>query len=269
MIESTIALLTLPFVQRAIIAGCIIGIAAAFLGVFITLRNMSFYADTISHTALAGIALGALFNITPFIAAVIFCVALGIMTVYLKNRSAVALDTVIGVMFAGGVALGVAILSRLQGYRAELFTFLFGDILAVTWDDIWLATLLSVAIVIFLLYTSKRLLLSTFASDLTYVRGIAVQRLEYAFFIVTSLTIALSIKVIGIILMTGLLIIPAAIAKNLAQSFKQTVGYAMIASVIATVSGMIVSFYSDLPSGPSIILVGTIGFILSTVLKRR
>jgi zinc transport system permease protein len=267
--EQFLTFISYPFIQRAIVVGCIIGITAAVLGVFVTLRNMSFYADAISHSALAGIALGLLLNISPFLSAVVFCIILGIGTVFIKHRSQASIDTVIGILFAGGLSLGVVLLSLLQGYRNDLFSFLFGDILAITWDDIALAAGLGAVILTFLLFTSKRLLLSTFSTDFSYVRGIDVRRLEYAFFIITSLTIALSIKMIGIILITGLLIIPAAIAKNIAQSFKQTVIYSMIASIVSTLIGITISYYLNIPSGPAIILVGIMLFIFSALFRGR
>lgn len=254
---------TLPFMQRALVAGVCIGIAAAFLGVFIILRNLSFYADTIAHSALAGIALGLLFNLSPTLSAIIFCIIIGIMTVAIKNRSVISLDTVIGVIFSAGLSLGVVLMSLLPTYRSELFTILFGDILTLSWFDVSLAVLVSLGVIIFLLYTSKRLLLMTFSPDFTFVRGINGTRLDYAFFIVTALTTAISIKIVGIILVTGLLILPAAIAKNLAKSFKQLIWLATSISVLATLFGLSLSFLLDLPAGPTIILVSTVGFVLS------
>ncbi|EKD78755.1 MAG: high-affinity zinc uptake system, membrane protein [uncultured bacterium] len=254
---------TLPFMQRAMVAGVVIGMAAAFLGVFITLRNLSFYSDTIAHSALAGIALGLLFHLSPTLSAIVFCILIGIITVAIKNRSVISLDTVVGVIFSAGLSLGVVLISLLPSYRSELFSILFGDILTLNWWDVAVAVGISLAVMIFLLYTSKQLLLMTFSPDFTFVRGINGTRLDYAFFIVTALTIAVSIKIVGIILVTGLLILPAAIAKNLAKSFKQLVVLAISISLISTVLGLSLSFVLDLPAGPTIILVSTVGFGLS------
>lgn len=259
---------TLPFMQRALLAGLCIGIAAAFLGVFVTLRNLSFYADTIAHSALAGIALGLLLQVSPTIAAIVFCIGIGLLTVYVKNRSLISLDTVVGVIFSAGLSLGVVLMSLLPTYRSELFSILFGDILTLGWFDVITSLVVATGVIIFLLVTSKRLLLMTFSPDFTYVRGVNGARLDYAFFVVTALTIAISIKVVGIILVTGLLILPAAIAKNLAGSFKQLVWIAILASVISTIVGLILSFVLDLPSGPTIILVSTVGFGLSLFGRR-
>lgn len=261
-------LFTLPFMQRALIAGLAIGIAAAFLGVFVTLRNLSFYSDTIAHSALAGIALGLLFNISPTIAAIVFCIGIGLLTVYIKNRSLISLDTVVGVIFSAGLSLGVVLMSLLPTYRSELFSILFGDILTLSWWDVALSAGVAISVILFLITTMKRLLLMTFSPDFTYVRGVNGARLDYAFFVVTALTVAISIKIVGIILVTGLLILPAAIAKNLAGSFRQLIWIAVLVSCLATVIGLITSFVLDLPAGPTIILVSTVGFVLSLFGRR-
>ncbi len=259
---------SLPFMQRALVAGLCIGVTAAFLGVFVTLRNLSFYADTIAHSALAGIALGLLLQISPTIAAIVFCIAIGVVTVYIKNRSRIGLDTVVGVIFSSGLSLGVVLMSLLPTYRSELFSILFGDILTLGWVDVLASIVVAVGVISFLLVTSKRLLLITFSPDFAYVRGIHGEWLDYAFFVVTALTIAVSIKVVGIILVTGLLILPAAIAKNIAGSFRQLVWLSILVSIISTVVGLILSFVLDLPAGPTIILVSTVGFVLSLFGRR-
>lgn len=269
MIDTLITALSFPFMQRALIAGLIIGVTTAFLSVFITLRNMSFYADAISHSALAGIAIGLLLGFAPFPAAVVFCVLLAIMTVYIKNKSAVTIDTLMGVLFASGISLGVALISQLNNFRTDLFTYLFGDILAVTHADIIIAAILAVVILVYLMATSKQLLLVTFSRDFSRMRNLPIGWLDYSFFIATALTIALSIKIIGLILITGLLILPAAIAKNIAGSFKQMIFLSLLFSVAATIIGLLISYFINIPSGPAIILTGTIFFIVTTIFRRR
>lgn len=263
-----LTMFSFPFMQRAMLAGLCIGIAAAFLGVFVTLRNLSFYSDTIAHSALAGIALGLLLHVSPTIAAIVFCIGIGVVTVYIKNRSVISLDTVVGVIFSAGLSLGVVLMSLLPTYRSELFSILFGDILTLSWWEVLFSAVVAAGVVLFLLRTSKQLLLMTFSPDFTYVRGINGTRLDYAFFIITALTVATSIKIVGIILVTGLLILPAAVAKNLARSFKQLVWIAILVSIVTTMLGLSLSFVFDLPAGPTIILVSTVGFVLSLAARR-
>ncbi len=269
MIETLSAALTMPFLQRALLVGLSVSITAACLGIFITLRNLSFYADTIAHASLVGIALGLLLNIEPMIAALVFCVLLGIGTVMVKRRSSLGMDTVVGVLFATSLALGVFLLSFIPSYRAELFSILFGDILTTNWPEVIVTVAVGGAVLLFLLFTGKRLLLMTFSPDFAFIRGIRQSTLEYAFFIMTALTIAVSIKVVGIILLAGLLILPAAISRNIAQSFRQFVRGAVLMSALALVVGLSLSYAVNLPTGPTIILVGGVIFFLTLMLRRR
>lgn len=269
MLDSFITVLSFPFIQRALLAGLIIGVTTAFLSVFITLRNMSFYADAISHSALAGIALGIMLGVSPFPAAVVFCVLLAIGTVLVKKHSSVSIDTLMGVLFAAGMALGIVLISKLENIRTDVLTLLFGDILAVSTNDIIISLALATLILTYMLFTSKQLLLTTFSQDFGTIRQIKTNLLDYSFFIIAALTIALSIKILGLLLITGLLVLPAAIAKNLAHSFKQTVFLSLLFSLLSTLIGIIASYYIDIPSGPAIILTATGFFILSMIFRRN
>jgi zinc transport system permease protein len=146
---------------------------------------------------------------------------------------------------------------------------LFGDILTATWPEVWLTVLSCIIVVAFLIITRKRLILSTFAPEFLFIRGIKVAWLDYAFFVMTALTIAVSIRVIGVILMTGLLILPAAVARNMARSFKSFMWLAIIVSVICTLLGLLLSYQFNLPTGPTIILVGTVLFALTLAVREK
>jgi len=269
MIEALQNLFTLPFMQRALVVGVCVSITAALLGIFVTLRHLSFYADTISHSALAGIALGLLLGFTPLTSAIVFCALFGAGTVYIKRNSHISMDTVVGVLFASSLALGVLLISLIPSYRSELFTILFGDILTASWPEVWLTVISCVVVIGFLIITRKRLILSTFVPEFLFIRGISTAWLEYAFFIMTALTIAVSIRVIGVILMTGLLILPAAVARNMAHSFKQFMWLAMAVSLVCTLLGILLSYQFNLPTGPTIILVGTVLFGLTLAVREK
>lgn len=269
MLDFFITALSYPFMVRALIAGLIIGIATAVLSIFITLRNMSFYSNAISHSALAGIAIGILLGLPPFPAAVVFCVLLGLATAYIHRRSSVSTDTLMGVLFAAGMALGITIISQLQTIRANLFSYLFGDILAVSWDDIWISSILGAVIILYMIIYGRRLLLVTFSPDFSAMRSVSVKWLDYSFFVITALAIAISIKIIGLILVSGLLVLPAAIAKNIARSFSATVVVAVMVSIITTLIGIAVSYSINVPSGPAIILAGAALFLISLLFRRN
>src|SRR3989344_7564698 len=203
-----------PFIQRALLAGLLVGLTLALLGVFVVLRKMSFFGDAIAHFSFTGIALGFLFNINPIVSAVIFSILLALGIGLVQNRTAISADTTIGVFFSGAAAFGIFIIGLLHGYRSDLFQYLFGDILAITTLDIWLAAALLILTLFIFLLCWKDLFKITFNKEVARTNGVRVVFLEYLFLALLAAATAISIKIIGIILVTALLIIPAATAKN-------------------------------------------------------
>jgi len=261
-------LLTLPFFQRALVVGLILGALMAVLGAFVILRRMSFFSDAIGHSTLAGIALGLLLNVNPFLAGFVFAlfVALGITQV--RRVSKQTLDTLLGVFFAAAVSLGVIIVSLTPGYQADLISFLFGNILTVSPLDVLLSAVLAIVILLTLILTGKALVSITLDENLARAEGTPVDRHELIFLLVLAATIALAIKFIGIVLVTAMLIIPTAAAQNLAKSLSGMFTWSVALSLIAVVAGMLSSAALNFPSGPTIVLTGTILFVISLGLKR-
>lgn len=252
-----------PFLQRALVVGVLIGISTSLIGVFVTLRRMSFFSDAISHSALVGIALGLLLDIDPFIAAVAFVVCVALSMGVVTERTKLNTDTVIGVFFSSSVAIGVLIIGALRGYRADLFAYLFGDILAVSVRDVWLAGILAVIVSAVMLVKSKAWIRLALNEDMAQVDGLRVRAYNYFFLVLIALTVAIALKVVGIILVSALIIIPAAAAKGFARNFRQLVVYAVLISAVSTVFGLLISFYVNSSSGPTIVLFSTACFIIS------
>jgi len=256
-------LISLPFFQRALLAGAILGVMMAVLGVFVVLRKMSFFSDAIGHSALAGIAIGLLINFNPFAAALVFAllVALGIASV--RSVTRLSIDTLLGVFFSSSVALGVILVSITPGYQSDLINFLFGNILTVTSNDV--ITSAAVAAVVFglLLWTGKGLVAIAVDQELARAEGIPVARYELVFLLLLAAVIAIAIKFVGVVLVTALLIIPAASAQNIASSLVSMFWLSIVLSLVAVAGGMLVSAGLSIPSGPSIVLVGTAFFVLS------
>ncbi|MEX0877889.1 MAG: metal ABC transporter permease [Candidatus Spechtbacterales bacterium] len=253
----------LPFMQRALIAGVVLAFILPFLGVFVTLRKMSFFSDGIAHASLAGIALGIISGLNPMNMALIVGVFFGISVYVLERKTNVASDSVIGVIFTTGLALGVILLSFQQGYQPELISFLFGSILAVGSSDLYLIVAFSFFISLFLVRYLRDLTNITIDRDNAWLQGIPVAALELIFYIVLSMAIVLGVKLLGIILISALLITPAATAKLVSPSFKRFVAISIILGEISVVSGLALSYYFDLPSGAVIILVNSLLFIFA------
>ncbi|OGL86517.1 hypothetical protein A3I40_00270 [Candidatus Uhrbacteria bacterium RIFCSPLOWO2_02_FULL_48_12] len=252
-----------PFFLRALTAGLLLAIAASFIGVFVVLRKMSFFGDAVGHFAFTGIALGFLLGFDPILAAVVFSILIAIGVGYLEDRTTLSLDTTIGIFFSGAAALGIFLIGLLRGYRADLFQYLFGDILAITQQDIIVAALLVVVTLTTMALAWRPLLQITFNKDLARVNGVKVDFWEYAFLVLLALVTAASIKTVGILLVTALLIVPAAAAKQAAKNIRQLLVFTIIISLLSVVFGLFGSYYWNTASGPAIILVSLLFFVLS------
>lgn len=261
-------ILSFPFIQRALIAGLLVGASLALLGVFVVLRKMSFFGDAIAHFSFTGIALGFLFNINPIFAAVVFSIILAVGIGFIQNKTTISTDTTIGVFFSGAAALGIFIIGLLRGYRSDLFQYLFGDILAITSTDIWIAFILTATIILTFTLLWRPFFKITFNREMALTSGLPVAALEYIFMILLAAATAIAIKIVGIILVTALLIIPAATAKNIAKNFKEMIVYTLIFGLLSVLVGLFASYFLNTASGPSIVLVGIILFAISSLFRK-
>lgn len=264
----TMELLTifqLPFMQRALIAGIALGLILPFLGVFVTLRRMSFFGDGIAHATLAGVAIGIVAGVSPFLSALAIGALFGAGVYLLERKTNLSSDALIGVLFTGGLALGIVLISLQKGYQPELLSFLFGSILSVGAQDLWIILVFSAFIVSALLILLRPLTLLALDKESAWLYGVRTEILDFFFYVLLSITIVLGVKLLGIILVSALLIIPSTIAKMLAPSFKTLIGASVAAGEIFIVSGLLISYLLDLPSGATIILVGVLVFIVVSI----
>lgn len=262
-------LFTLPFFQRALIIGILLGGLMAILGVIVVLRNMSFFSDAIGHSALAGIAGGLLLGIDPFWGGFFFALLVAIGIAAMKRISTLSLDTLLGVFFSAFVALGVILITLVPGYQADLISFLFGNILTVTRADVALSVVIIVVTVVALMWAGKGFISIALDPALAKAEGVPVARYELILLLLLAGTIALSIKLVGVVLVTALLIIPAASAKNVASSLASMFGFSIFFSFISVVVGLLGSAVINTPSGPTIVLASSVLFIVSLLLRRR
>lgn len=262
-------ILEYPFMQRALLAGLAVGFLCAVVGVYVTLRSMSFFADAISHSALAGIALGVLFGVAPVPAAVIFCVVVALGITYLTFHSELTSDTVIGVFFSGSMALGVLLIGLQSGYQTDLLSYLFGDILSVSDLDVVLAVGLAAIVSAIIFWRSTVLIKIAFNRDLARVEGVPVVLWDYLFLTLLALTVAVSLKIVGIILVSALIIVPAAAARNVAPDFRTLVALAVGIGVISAAAGLVLSYYLNTASGPTVVVVAVVFFIASYLGRLR
>jgi zinc transport system permease protein len=263
-----IEVLTLPFMQRALLAAALAGLLGGLLGVFLVQRRLSFLAAGVSHSAFSGIGLGLFLGVAPFLVAVPVAVILGLVIAYLRRRGALAEDTVVGILFAAGMAVGVILLS-LSEANASLSAYLFGSILAVGPPDLWLLGAVTVVVLTFILLAWGRLTLITFDRELALASGLPVRVLDYAFFGFSALAIVSAVKLIGIVLVSSFFVVPAASARLLGATFLGVTLLAVVIGVFTAMAGLVLSYPLEAPVGALIVLLQGILFALVLGLRGR
>ncbi len=254
-----------PFMQRALLVAIALGPICGFLGVFVTARRMAFFSDTISHAALTGVAAGFLAGFDePTIPVLLYCSLVAVAMLWLRERTQLLNDTIMAVLLSSSVAGGVVLLSLQRNRWSELDKYLLGDILSVAWTDVWIAVAVSVVVMAGLLWKLNPLALLTAHEDLAHVAGIRVRHLNYAFVILLTVAVSLTIRVLGILLVTSLIVLPPAIARNLSHNLRQHILLSLLIGLIGAAGGVILSYPLNLPTGPTITLTLTALFILST-----
>ena len=259
-----IELLSLPFMQRALIVGILLGGLASYLGAFIVQRGLGFMGDGLAHAAFGGVALGLLLRTEPLIVAVPFTVVVALGINWVKERARLTGYTAIGVFFATSVALGIVFLSLKTDYTVDAFTYIFGSILAVSWADVWCALLLALSALLTLSRWSHWAYAS-FDRDLAITDGVAVRSDDYILSAYTALTVVLAVKILGIVLVAAFLIIPAATARLYALSFWGLCWCAVSIGSLSSVLGLLLSYFVNLPSGATIVLLQAAMFFGSLV----
>ena len=269
MIDSDwIELFGLPFMQRAVLGGVLLGTLGGILGSFVVLRRLSMYGNALGHSAFLAVVIGAFLQLPSTLSLTVFIVLFGLGVLYLIDTTNLGGDTILAIIVAGSVALGMIGFSFLEGYRGNLSSVLFGDILAIGNLDIILLTLLLIVTIVCLAITLPQQILLTFSPDLAKLKGIPVGFYRYTFIVLLSLTLALSIRAVGILLVNAFLIIPAATARLVCDRFIPFLGLAAAIGGLSGIVGMIVSGIWDLPSGPSIVLVQLVVFLSGVGLSR-
>ena len=253
------------FFTRALIAGVGIAIIAGPLGCLVIWRRLSYFGDTLSHSALLGVTLAYAFSINITLSVFIISSVVAILLINLQKRTKLAGDSLLGLLAHSTLAIGLVLIGFLSSIRFDLMGLLFGDILAVTTEDIALVWIGGIIILGILYFIWKSLFSATVNYDLAAAEGMRPEISNLIFTLLLAAVIALSIKMIGALLITGLLLIPAAIARNLSNSPKQMIIIAILAGIASVVLGLFTSLELNTSSGPSIVVVSLALFILSLI----
>jgi len=259
--------LMFKFGMRAFIGGLVVAITCASLGVFIVLRRLSLISDGLGHVAFGGIALGFWTGIYPLYTAVASVIA-GSLGIHALGRLRVASDAAIAVLFSAGLAIGVVLISMAQSAPADLLSYLFGTILGITDNDVYLAAILGVIVLAVLALLWKEWIGITLDPDFARVAGMPVTALEILFTVLVGLTVVVATRLVGVLLVSSLMVIPAIAALQLRLPFKKTILTAIAIAIVSVVIGLQLSFSYNLASGGAIVLV-TIGIFILTALAAR
>lgn len=257
------------YLVRALAAAFCLAPLCSLLGVFVTARRMSFFSDTIAHSALAGVALGFWLGFSePTVPMVIFSLGVALAILWLKETTALLTDTIMALLLSGSVALGLLIRSQMKGFRAQFDAYLFGDIQAVSDEELIGAAILTVLIGCCVFWKLNALTLLSTQEDLAHVSGVPVPMLNYFFVGVLTVSVAVSIRLLGVMLVTSLIIIPAAAARNIARSLRQQILLAIGAGLASGLGGVMLTDRYDLPAGPTIVLTAIGVFVLTLIVSR-
>ena len=252
----------ISFLLPAILAGLGIAFLAGPLGCFVVWRKMAYFGDTLAHSALLGVILGILLNVNLTFSVTLTCLLLTLVLVSFQEMGLLATDTLLGILAHSALALGLAIVSFMPNVRVDLMAYLFGDLLIVNYNDLLFIYLTLLIIGLLLFFFWRPLIAITAAPQLALVEGIAVRRYKLLVMLMIAATIAVAMKIVGILLITALLIIPAASARKLASSPESMAALACLGGAISVLFGISASVYLDTPTGPSVVLSSTCLFIL-------
>ena len=265
-IDFLLAPLEYEFFVRALVASALVGVACAVVGAFVVLKGMSFVGDAVSHSAFPGVVLAYLLGLPIILGGAVAAIGTALGIGALTRRSGLRADAVIGVLFAGMFALGVALFSSIPNYVGDLFHFLFGDVLGISFADlISLAVLASLLLsIVWVLW--KELLFATFDPLGAGAAGLPVRRLDDLLLILIAVTIVVSLQAVGIVLVVAMITTPAATAQLLVKRFGQMIALAALIGVTSSIVGLYVSYALDIASGASIVLTETFAFLVALLI---
>jgi len=269
MLQSITSLLEYAFMRNALAAGVLVSIACGVIGTYVVIKRIVFISGGIAHTAYGGIGLGYFFNFNPVIGAILFSLAAAFGMGIVHRRTRQRSDTIIGVMWALGMAIGIILIDRSPGYKTDLMSYLFGSILAVPQTDLIIMAVLNLVIIVLVILFYKELLAVAFDETFATVQNVPVDALEILLLSMIGLTIVMMMRVVGLIMVIALLTIPAAISGLFIRNIKKMMAVSSLLGIIFTVVGLLISYFFNLTSGATIILVAGVSYFLALAFHQR
>ena len=257
------------FIVRGLEAGIIVALIAPFIGIFLVLRRYSLIADTLAHISLAGIAIGLFLGLSPILTALSTAVVASLGIDRLRTSKKVYGESALALFLSGSLALAVVILSWTHGFNTNLFDYLFGSIVTVTQEDVLIISILALVVIFILAAFYKELVYVTFDEEAAKVSGVPIRLVNTVLIVLSALTVSLAIPIVGILLIGALIVIPVTAALQFRKNFITTIIYAEIISLFSVISGIFVSFYLNLSTGGTIVLIMLVLFALIFLARKK
>jgi zinc transport system permease protein len=247
--------------------GAVVGVLAPAVGFFLVERRQSLVGDGLGHVAFAGVAAGYLLGVSPVLTALCFAVVGALAIEWLRSRGGTAGDQALALVFYSGIALGIVLVASADRLDVGLFQYLFGSILTVTWSDLWVVLALGAASLATIAIVYRGLVGTVLDEEGSRVAGVPVGRLNATVAVLAALTVGISMRIVGILLIAALMVLPVIAAQRVAWSLRSTLGLSMILGLASVLAGLTVSYYGDLPPGGSIVLLAAAASVAALLVR--
>ncbi len=261
-------ILNYGFIVRGLEAGIIIAVIAPLVGIFLVLRRYSLIADTLSHVSLAGVAVGLILKVNPVVTAIIAAVISSVVIERLRISKRVFGESALAIFLSGSLAISIVLISLANGFNVDLFNYLFGSIVTVTQEDVFIIFGLGILVIGLIIALFKEFVFVTFDEEAAKVSGLPTQVVNIILIMIAALTVSIAIPIVGVLLIAALIVIPVVAALQLKTSFTKTILISEAISVFSVVAGIISSFYLNLSAGGTIVLISLVIFVFTLLLKR-
>jgi zinc transport system permease protein len=258
-----IDMFSFEFMRNAFLAGMMLSLVLAVVSFFVVLRRLSFIGVGVAHSAFGGVALGALLGISPTWTAIGFAVVISNAIGYIGKEERISTDTAIGIFFPLAMALGVIFIGMSAQYNVDLFGYLFGNILAITRQDLIVIAVLGGVVLVSTKVFFKELLFVAYDREVAFVSGMPVVFLDHFLLTILALSVVISMKIIGIILVSALLVIPGAAASQVTRRYDSMITLSIVIALVSTAGGLVISYFANLPSGATIVSLASIIFFVA------
>jgi ABC-type Mn2+/Zn2+ transport system permease subunit len=262
-------LLTYDFMQRSLLAAAMVGGLCSVIGVFVVLRGLAFMGAGTAHAAFAGVALGYLMGWPPLLMAILFGLATVWITGWVEEKGRMKLDVSIGILYTATMALAILFIGLMKTYNAEIYGYLFGNVLAVTSEELGIIAGLSIVVIGAIVLFSKELYFIAFDQEMAEASGVPARRIFFLLLTLLALTVVISLKTVGAILVFAMILIPASTAYQLTHSLSTLTWYSVLIGITCSVGGVLISSYWDIPSGPAIVLLATVLFFVAVIFSPK